>query len=77
MSLSTFFSIEIPTGDGPSHTWASRHWDTFGFDYDVGRSKGTHVFAWPLTTAEELAEALREAGITFTTFQADPETLLE
>jgi hypothetical protein len=63
--MATFFTID----EEPA--WADRMWDTYGFDYLKGSSP---VLAWPLdVTTSELASALSADGVSFETFEADPE----
>lgn len=72
----TIFWI-YPDGDalgavnGDARTWADETWDTYGFDYDTERTGGQIVCAWPLDDGpdvnDDLREALRVAGIHYTT----------
>lgn len=64
------FSITIPWGDS-ARVWAAENWDTYGFDYDTMATSGGTVTAWSLGTDDELAKALAQDQIEFTTEDVD------
>ena len=54
--MNTFFWIII-TGESDAKDWAKRYWDTYGFDYDLERTGGDTVFAWPYNDFSDVDEA--------------------
>lgn len=58
--------------------WAKAYWDTYGFDYDISRSRGDAVFAWALNvSADELKQALDQAEIPYETFDSNVQHLFQ
>ena len=73
--MNTFFWITV-TGESDAKDWARRYWDTYGFDYDLERTSGNTVFAWPCNdladvdeqkSAAMLESELDAAGIAYET----------
>ncbi len=79
MSQSPTFVMFRIFVDGDARAWADAKWDTYGFDYDTERTGGGVVHAWPLEdgtdAVRELSASLRDDGISFTTFDANPAEL--
>lgn len=73
--MNTFFWITI-YGELDAKDWAKKYWDTYGFDYDLERTGGDTVFAWPYNdhsdtdeakSTAELKRELDDAGIAYET----------